>query len=88
MFAVDAVAAVHVLDKPAREVAEGAVDRELAAGCGIFAGSRVQTAVLRFSPFRARWVSRETWHPAQRGGRPGADRRFRAPRVDRRRPRG
>jgi predicted DNA-binding transcriptional regulator YafY len=67
VFAVDAVAAVRVLDERARSVADAVMDRELAAGYGIFAGSETKTAVLRFSPFRARWVSRETWHPEQRG---------------------
>jgi predicted DNA-binding transcriptional regulator YafY len=67
VFSVDAVAAVRVLDENAKSVADGVLDRELAAGYGIFAGSETRTAVLRFSPFRARWVSRETWHPEQKG---------------------
>lgn len=28
----------------------------------------MQTARLRFSPERARWVAHEHWHPHQRGG--------------------
>jgi predicted DNA-binding transcriptional regulator YafY len=67
VFSVDAVAAVRVLDEDAKSVGDGVLDRELAPGYGIFAGSETRTAVLRFSPFRARWVSRETWHPEQRG---------------------
>jgi predicted DNA-binding transcriptional regulator YafY len=67
VFSVDAVAAVRVLEDKARHVADAVMDRELAAGYGIFAGRETKTAVLRFSPFRARWVSRETWHPEQRG---------------------
>ncbi|WP_305047110.1 helix-turn-helix transcriptional regulator [Geoalkalibacter sp.] len=32
---------------------------------GIFQGEDLQTVTLRFSPHRARWVSRELWHPCQ-----------------------
>ena len=31
------------------------------------AGRKTWTAVLRFSPERARWVADETWHPQQKG---------------------
>ena len=33
---------------------------------GIFAGPPKAWAKLKFSPQRARWVSREIWHPDQR----------------------
>ena len=33
---------------------------------GIFAGKRKRIAKLRFTPFRARWVSKEIWHPDQK----------------------
>jgi proteasome accessory factor C len=67
VFSVDAVAGVDLLDHQAKAVSDVVLDRELAAGYGIFAGSRTQTAVLKFEPTRARWVSRETWHPQQKG---------------------
>ena len=38
----------------------------MSAGYGIFAGSIVGTAKLRFSPERARWVNNEQWHPKQK----------------------
>jgi predicted DNA-binding transcriptional regulator YafY len=66
-FAVDAIRDAAILDKTAREVSDKALDAVLAAGYGIFAGESVQTAVLRFDAVRARWVSRETWHPQQEG---------------------
>jgi len=31
------------------------------------AGPGARTAVLRFTPERARWVADETWHPQQKG---------------------
>jgi predicted DNA-binding transcriptional regulator YafY len=67
VFSVDAVAKVEVIDQQARTVSDKILDRELAAGYGIFAGSDTRTAVLKFEPTRSRWVSRETWHPEQKG---------------------
>lgn len=32
---------------------------------GLFQGEDLKTVTLRFSPHRARWVSRELWHPQQ-----------------------
>ena len=66
-FAVDAIHAASVVDKPAIDVPDAELDAVLGAGYGIFAGSKVQWATLRFTPERARWVSAETWHPKQRG---------------------
>jgi len=50
-----------VKDVPAAEL-----DRVLASGYGIFSGAKVQWAVLRFAPPRARYVSLEEWHPKQK----------------------
>lgn len=66
-FAVDAIENAVLIDRPAQEIADADLDRVLAAGYGIFSGEAVQWAVLRFSPERARWVGRETWHPQQTG---------------------
>ena len=32
---------------------------------GIFQGKETVTAVLRFTPFRARWIKEQIWHPDQ-----------------------
>ncbi|MCE3284365.1 MAG: helix-turn-helix type 11 domain protein [Steroidobacteraceae bacterium] len=66
-FGVDAIESATVSDKDARDVAEETLDRHLASGYGIFAGSETREAVLLFGEDRARWVSREVWHPAQDG---------------------
>ncbi|MCC7258524.1 MAG: WYL domain-containing protein [Gammaproteobacteria bacterium] len=66
-FAVDAIGEVRVLERAAREVDEAKLEATFTGGYGIFAGAPAQTAVLRFDPVRARWVSRETWHPQQEG---------------------
>jgi len=66
-FALDAVQDARVLESRAKDVAMRQVEAEMDAGYGIFAGGTVQQAVLHFSPQAARWISREEWHPAQRG---------------------
>ena len=66
-FGVDAIESASVSDKAARDVSEDALDRHFTSGYGIFSGSETQEAVLLFSRERARWVSRETWHPKQDG---------------------
>jgi predicted DNA-binding transcriptional regulator YafY len=66
-FGVDAIDTAVVLEKAAREIGEDALDRHFASGYGIFAGPATAEAVLQFSAERARWVSREVWHPEQFG---------------------
>jgi predicted DNA-binding transcriptional regulator YafY len=66
-FSVDAIQKAEILEKPARDVSEKTTDEVLGAGYGIFGGSRVQWATLRFTPERARWVAYEQWHPRQTG---------------------
>ena len=67
IFAVDAIRSARVLDEAAVEVDDATLDRVLRAGYGIFAGETTDTAVLRFSPARGRWVADETWHSRQVG---------------------
>jgi predicted DNA-binding transcriptional regulator YafY len=66
-FAVDSISRVEVLEKKAKDVSRNAMDEVLGAGYGIFTGKDVQTAKLRFTPERARWVAQEQWHPNQKG---------------------
>jgi predicted DNA-binding transcriptional regulator YafY len=66
MFALDAIEDANVLDKPAVSVDDAVLKQEFDRSYGIFAGRQVHTAVLKFSPFRARWVSKEIWHPEQK----------------------
>jgi predicted DNA-binding transcriptional regulator YafY len=66
-FAVDAIERAVVSEKTAKDVTEESLDRHFASGYGIFAGADTQQAVLLFNAARARWVSRETWHPRQEG---------------------
>ncbi len=65
IFSVECIRHATVLTKPAKNLPDAALDRELASAYGIFAGEPVATAVLRFTAYRARWVADETWHPKQ-----------------------
>lgn len=64
-FAVDAIKGLKTLPAAACEVADCEIDNNLSAGYGIFSGSTVSQATLRFTPERARWVAAEQWHPEQ-----------------------
>ena len=66
-FALDAIQHADLLEDKAKPVDLKAVERQLDGGYGVFGGSSVQWATLRFSPERARWVAHEQWHPEQRG---------------------
>lgn len=64
-FAMDSIEEVQVLSSAAAKVAKRELDLFIGEGYGIFSGSALTWATLRFSAERARWVSRETWHPKQ-----------------------
>lgn len=66
-FSIDAIERAEILEKPARDILEKSLNRELGAGYGIISGSQVRLAKLRFTPERARWVASEQWHPKQKG---------------------
>ncbi len=65
-FAMDAIEQATVLNKASKTMPKKALDGFVGQGYGIFSGSEVQWAKLRFTEERARWVSRELWHPLQR----------------------
>ncbi len=66
-FALDAIRSVRVLEKATRDLSESRLNEHYASAYGIFSGSPQDTAILVFSAARARWVSREQWHPDQTG---------------------
>jgi len=67
LFALDSITQARLLEEPAFEVADEELEAGLSISYGIFLGSATRRAVLRFTPERARWVSREQWHPDQQG---------------------
>lgn len=64
-FSLDAIQSAELLDDAALDIPDAELDAMFTPGYGIFSGANVEWAVLRFSPERARWVSRERWHPQQ-----------------------
>lgn len=66
IFSLDRIEAPRALPEPTREISDARLDREFTGGYGIFAGAARHTAVLRFTPERARWVADEQWHPRQK----------------------
>lgn len=65
VMALDQMRETRVLDAPARDVPEEELDQVLKSSYGIFTGEPTATAVLRFTPHRAQWVSKEDWHSEQ-----------------------
>jgi len=66
-FAIDAIEDATEIDKEAVSVEEKTLRKNLDTTYGIFSGKTLKIAKLRFSPFRARWVAKEIWHPDQKG---------------------
>lgn len=64
-FSVDAMSKCQMLPKDAQEVSDEEIQATMGLGYGIFGGAKKDWAVLRFTPERARWVSREVWHKDQ-----------------------
>ena len=65
-FSMDAIQTSTVLTKTIKAIPKKELAGFIGQGYGIFAGNDVQWAKLRFSKERARWVSRELWHPQQK----------------------
>lgn len=66
-FSLDGVRDAERLEDKAKDISDAELDRVLGSGYGIFSGEKTETAVLRFSSQRARWVASEQWHPMQKG---------------------
>lgn len=65
-FALDAIRRADILEQRALDIPDDELDARLGSGYGIFSGTDVTWASLRFTPERARWVAAEQWHPNQR----------------------
>jgi proteasome accessory factor C len=66
-FAIDRIKEAKRTKQKTREVSVTELDEHFASSYGIFSGKPKDTAVLRFSAERARWVADEQWHPQQIG---------------------
>lgn len=65
-FAIDAITGAELTDEIAREIDPAEIRQHFEHGYGIFSGTEIQWARLKFTPARARWVASESWHPDQR----------------------
>lgn len=84
-FSLDRIKAVVPLLTAAKAVSVKRIQNALGPGYGIFGHGPVQWADLRFTPYRARWVSSEQWHPDQVGyTEPNGCYRLRVPYTDHR----
>lgn len=82
-FAIDRIRSPQQLNQAALEFDESELDVHFASSYGIFAGQPKETAVLLFTPERARWVADEQWHPMQQGTRlPDGSYELRIPYAD------
>ena len=66
-FALDAIETAEALETKAKDVPLKQVEAEMDGGYGIYAGGKPRWATLVFDAQAAQWVSREEWHPEQRG---------------------
>lgn len=66
-FAIDAILHAELTGEKAKDVPKARLKEVLESGYGIFSGSKVKWAKLRFTPERARWVAAEQWHTEQKG---------------------
>ena len=64
-FALEAMQDVRVLDEQALEVSPQEMQEHFRSGYGIFASKAKHRARLKFTPERAQWVGKETWHHDQ-----------------------
>ncbi len=66
-FAMDCISGIAQAKVPYRAIDEHEMDRYFQAGYGIYAGSDIADATIRFAPDVAKRIAKETWHPCQRG---------------------
>ena len=64
-FSLDAIREAELLEEHALEVPESELEQHYSCAYGIFSGRSDNTAVVRFTPERARWICHEQWHPRQ-----------------------
>ncbi len=64
-FAVERIKQARPCEAKATTISEKELDDYFTSTFGIFSGKATHTAVLHFTPQRARWVAEEQWHPNQ-----------------------
>lgn len=65
-FLIENIRSAEVLPTPAKRMSLETVREKLDEGYGIFHGTAVENAELRFDDFAASYVQRSCWHPRQK----------------------
>lgn len=65
-FSLEAIKKIELLALSAKQVQSQYSSHHYQTSYGIFAGIAKHQALLKFSPFIARWVQSEQWHPQQK----------------------
>ncbi|NCN44123.1 MAG: hypothetical protein CO158_01320 [Piscirickettsiaceae bacterium CG_4_9_14_3_um_filter_43_564] len=66
-FSLEAITEIQLHPLPAKEIDPKTLNEHYQTAYGIYAGQANKTAVIKFSPYIARWVQNENWHPQQIG---------------------
>ena len=64
-FSVINISKANTLSNSAQTFSKEELENYFASAYGIFSGAADKIAILHFTPFRARWVAEEQWHPKQ-----------------------
>ena len=65
-FSIDAITGAEITADIAKDLGKSELKEYFERGYGIFSGSDVFWAQLKFTAERARWVANESWHPDQK----------------------
>ncbi len=65
-LALDRIQQIQTTNQTAAEISDRELNSQFNKSFGIFSGDGAQTATLRFTADRARWVAEEKWHPDQK----------------------
>ncbi|MCO7223650.1 YafY family protein [Pleionea sp. CnH1-48] len=66
-FAVECVSNIQLSSNPFKVVNEDDMENHFKQSYGIFAGSEIDTAIIKFKPGIAQRISEEVWHSKQQG---------------------
>jgi proteasome accessory factor C len=66
-FSLEAIESAELFDEGIQVIDPELLKEHLESSYGIFAGKADKEAVLKFSPYIARWLQYEIWHPEQKG---------------------
>lgn len=66
-LALEQISIITTKGNKAKEIPQDQLNQHFGTAYGIFGGTPDKTAILKFTPYRAQWISHEQWHPDQIG---------------------